>query len=57
VLSVYPDPPEIAPKSATVTARIESSTRGGFPIVADWTFFLSDKGDGWKIDVLIRNGE
>jgi hypothetical protein len=38
--------------SVDITARVESSNRGGSPIVSDWTFFMSRQDNEWKIDIL-----
>ena len=38
--------------NVTICARIESSTRGGLPIVADWFFFLRNSSGGWKIIIV-----
>lgn len=58
VLAVYPG--ETADRKyayALVVTRIDSSTKGGFPITADWNFFIKRTENGWKIDSITQDTE
>lgn len=41
------------PDNISATIRVESSNKGGSPIVTDWTVYLDRTGNGWKITLLI----
>ena len=51
ILSVTVQPND--PRAADIVARVESSNKAGIRITSDWRFFLKDRGDGWKIEIML----
>lgn len=38
--------------SASYTVRIESSTKGGFPVVSNWSIYMKEESNNWCIALL-----